>query len=124
MPSIACSSLAAALGEAKKPLTHSAIVGALCLFGALAGCNSQRPTLKPMPYYPRVPFPSPPTRGKVCFVPTHGDGVTDDSDYIISTFHDCNDGGHIVFSRGQKYIIGTAMDWTFLKHVDIGMSDP
>jgi hypothetical protein len=41
MPSIACSSLAAALGEAKKPLTHSAIVGALCLFGALAGCNSQ-----------------------------------------------------------------------------------
>jgi hypothetical protein len=41
MPSIADASLATALGQAQKPLTHSAIVGALCLFTALAGCNSQ-----------------------------------------------------------------------------------
>ncbi|KAH8893117.1 exopolygalacturonase [Thozetella sp. PMI_491] len=72
-----------------------------------------------MPYSPRVPFPSPPKREKVCVVPTHGDGVTDDSEYILSTFHACNNGGHVVFSRGQTYTIGTAMDWTFLKHIDI-----
>lgn len=82
-------------------------------------CISRRPVLAPSPYSPRVPFPNPPRRSKVCFVPTHGDGVTDDSEFILSTFHDCNDGGHIVFPSGQTWIIGTAMDWTFLRHVDI-----
>ncbi|KAK3938448.1 exopolygalacturonase [Diplogelasinospora grovesii] len=98
----------------------SLFLAALSSTGALAAqCISRRPTLKPMPYSPRVPFPSPPRRSKVCVVKTHGDGVTDDSDSILSAFHECNNGGHVLFPRGETYTIGTAMDWTFLKHIDI-----
>jgi len=83
---------------------------------------SPRPILQPSPYYPRVPFPSPPIRSdtKVCVVNTHADGVTDDSFSILFALHDCNDGGHVLFLRDETYIIGTALDLTFLKHVDIG----
>jgi hypothetical protein len=103
----------------------SLFLAALSSTGALAAqCISRRPTLKPMPYSPRVPFPSPPRRSKVCVVKTHGDGVTDDSDSILSAFHECNNGGHVLFPRGETYTIGTAMDWTFLKHIDIGMTTP
>ncbi|KAB5578770.1 exopolygalacturonase [Coniochaeta sp. 2T2.1] len=88
--------------------------------GAMAkSCLSRRPEINPSPYEPRLPIPSPPKRHKVCVVETHGDGVTDDSDYILSAFHECNDGGHVLFSKDSTYLIGTAMDWTFLKHIDI-----
>lgn len=82
-------------------------------------CLSRRPDISASPYAPRLPIPSPPKRHKVCVVKTHGDG-TDDSDYILSAFHECNDGGHVLFERDSTYMIGTAMDWTFLKHIDIG----
>ncbi len=87
---------------------------------AWAQCVSRRPTLSPMPYSPRVPFPNPPARRQVCVVPTHGDGVTDDSAHIMSTLRECNNGGHVVFPRGETFVVGTAMDLTFLKHIDIG----
>jgi galacturan 1,4-alpha-galacturonidase len=100
----------------------------LCLAALVAAagttaksCISRRPTIDASPYQPRLPVPSPPRRHKVCVVETHGDGVTDDSSYILSAFHECNDGGHVVFSRDSTYMIGTAMDWTFLKHIDIGI---
>ncbi|KAK0630359.1 exopolygalacturonase [Bombardia bombarda] len=82
---------------------------------------SQRPTLTPSPYSPRVPFPNPPPRDndRVCVVMTHGDGITDDSLNILFAFHQCNDGGHVLFARGETYTIGTAMDWSFLNHIDI-----
>jgi len=85
---------------------------------------SPRPTLLPMPYNPRLPFPNPPRRSssKVCVVNTHGDGITDDSLNILFAFHQCNDGGHVLFLRDVTYIVGTAMDLAFLKHVDIGMT--
>ena len=89
---------------------------------AAASCLSRRPTINPSPYQPRLPIPSPGKRTKVCIVESHGDGVTDDSEYILSAFHECNDGGHVVFSESDTYMIGTAMDWTFLKHIDIGMT--
>lgn len=95
---------------------------ALATVAVAAGCVSRRPHITPSPYNPRVPIPDPPKRTKWCFVETHGDGVTDDSPYILSAFHECNDGGHVVFSKDETYIIGTAMDWTFLKHIDIGMT--
>lgn len=83
-------------------------------------CLSRRPQINPSPYEPRLPIPNPPMRHKFCVVNTHGDGVTDDSDYILSAFHECNDGGHVLFARDSTYMIGTAMDWTFLRHIDIG----
>ncbi|KAK0735186.1 exopolygalacturonase [Lasiosphaeria miniovina] len=58
-------------------------------------------------------------RSRLCVVKTYGDGITDDSDNILSAFHGCNNGGHVLFPRGKVYVIGTAMDWTFLKHIDI-----
>ncbi|KAK3693351.1 exopolygalacturonase [Podospora appendiculata] len=83
---------------------------------------SPRPTLRPSPYNPRVPFPNPAAAArtdKVCVVQAHGDGVTDDSFSILFAFHECNDGGHVLFPRGETYTIGSAMDWTFLRHIDI-----
>jgi len=74
-----------------------------------------------MPYTPRLPFPNTPPRTKLCVVNTHGDGVTDDSFSILYALWDCNDGGHVLFPRGETYTIGTAMDLTFLKHIDIGL---
>ncbi|OAA55264.1 exopolygalacturonase [Niveomyces insectorum RCEF 264] len=80
---------------------------------------SPRPRIVPSPKQPRVPIPSPPARSQVCYVETHDDGVTDDSAYILYALHTCNDGGHVVFSEGRTFVVGTAMDWTFLKHIDI-----
>ena len=93
---------------------------ALASVAVAAGCISRRPQLTPSPYNPRLPIPEPARRTKWCFVESHGDGVTDDSPYILSAFHECNDGGHVVFSKDTTYLIGTAMDWAFLKHIDIG----
>lgn len=74
--------------------------------------------------HPKTPHRSPPTsppRTKLCYVQSHNDSVTDDSTYIMSALHECNNGGHVVFSEGTKYMIGTALDLTFLDHIDIGM---
>ncbi|KAK9774360.1 putative Exopolygalacturonase X [Seiridium cardinale] len=80
---------------------------------------SARPEIIYSPVSPSTAPPSPPQRCKTCFIDTHGDGVTDDSDYILEAFNDCNNGGHAVFREGETYIIGTAMDWTFLSSIDI-----
>ena len=89
---------------------------------AVADRVSSRPQLS---FHPRQPFrhaPAPGRRCKTCFGQSHNDGVTDDSKYILDAFHKCNNGGHVVFRQGLKYAIGTAMDWTFLNHIDIGRS--
>lgn len=91
----------------------------------ITGCPSKRPKVVASPYQPRLPIPNPPPRRKICFVRSHGDGVTDDSQYILQAFHECNYGGHVVFNKNTKpFIIGTAMDWTFLRSIDIGMAAP
>ena len=83
--------------------------------------TSTRPSVSCHPHHPSKPLPSPPPRNKVCHVRSHNDGVTDDSKYILDALHRCNNGGHVVFSEGKKYTIGTALDLTFLEHIDIGM---
>ncbi|KAK0631402.1 exopolygalacturonase [Immersiella caudata] len=102
-----------------KPLVF--LSAALSLALALEYQLSPRPTLIPAPYNPRVPFPNPPRRSssKVCVVNTYGDGITDDSPNILFAFHQCNDGGHVLFLRGVTYLVRTAIDLTFLRHVDI-----
>jgi hypothetical protein len=81
---------------------------------------SARPKIDYSPERPSTAPPSPKQRCKTCFVDSHGDGVTDDSEYILEAFHKCNNGGHVVFRQGVTYLIGTAMDWTFLNSIDIG----
>lgn len=85
--------------------------------------TSPRPSVSCHPKHPHVPPPAPPARTKVCYVESHDDGlVTDDSDYILDALHSCNNGGHVVFKEGTEYLIGTALDLTFLKHIDLGMN--
>lgn len=50
---------------------------------------------------------------------SHGDG-SDDSKFILSALHQCNHGGKVVFAEDKEYTIGTALDLTFLKHIDLG----
>lgn len=80
---------------------------------------SSRPNVQCHPKTPHTPAPSPPARTKTCYVKSSGNG-TDDSPAILSALHECNNGGHVIFSKGVTYLIGTAMDWTFLKHIDLG----
>jgi galacturan 1,4-alpha-galacturonidase len=83
--------------------------------------TSTRPSVSCHPHHPSKPPPTPRPRNRVCHIRSHNDGVTDDSKYILDALHDCNNGGHVVFSEGKKYTIGTALDLTFLEHIDIGM---
>lgn len=83
------------------------------------GKPSTRPKLPVWPHRPGKSIPTSPPRTKTCYVESHGDGVTDDSTYILSAIKSCNDGGHVVFSKGINYIIGTALDLTTLKHIDL-----
>ena len=80
------------------------------------------PNINFSPKQPFKPFPASTPRTKVCTVSSHKDGVTDDSPYILSAINACNPGGHVVFSKGTKYIIGTALNLTNLSHVDLGKS--
>ncbi|RAL67879.1 hypothetical protein DID88_008604 [Monilinia fructigena] len=82
-----------------------------------AASVSTRPVLT---YSPKTPnrSPSPAARTKTCVVKSAGNGK-DDSPAILTALKACNNGGHVVFSKGVTYSVGTAMDWTFLKHIDI-----
>lgn len=82
--------------------------------------KSTRPKVDFSPKHPFKAFPSSPPRNKDCYVSSHNDGVTDDSPYIMEAINKCNPGGHVIFSEGTKYVIGTALDLTNLTHVDLG----
>lgn len=91
----------------------------LCAALLASMASASRPNVVASPKQPRLPVPTPAERTKDCTVKTHGNG-TDDSVFILSALHECNDGGHVVFSANTTYTVGTAMDWTFLKSIDLG----
>ncbi|RAK96863.1 putative extracellular exo-polygalacturonase [Aspergillus ibericus CBS 121593] len=70
------------------------------------------------PHKPFRPLPTSSSRDRTCHVRSHGNG-TDDSDYILSALHQCNHGGKVVFDADKEYIIGTALNMTFLKNIDL-----
>ncbi|KAK4504503.1 hypothetical protein PRZ48_005419 [Zasmidium cellare] len=84
---------------------------------------SKRPSPRPEssfnPNEPWKPLPPSPPRHKTCYVKSHDDLKTDDSKYILNALHECNNGGHVVFPQGTTYVVGTALDLQFLKHIDI-----
>src|SRR5690242_19602487 len=80
---------------------------------------SVRPNHPIAPYHPGKAFPVSPARTKVCTLNARGSGK-DDSSNILKTIQKCNNGGHVVFPKDQSYTIGTALDLTFLKHIDLG----
>jgi len=71
------------------------------------------------PHQPWKPFPVFPGRTRTCVVKNNGNGE-DDSQNILEALHECNNGGHVIFSANRNYTIGTALDMTFLEHIDIG----
>lgn len=71
------------------------------------------------PYHPGTPMPVSPPRTKTCIVKANSDG-TDDSANILEAINKCNDGGRVVFPKDKNFTIGTALDLTFLKHIDLG----
>lgn len=80
---------------------------------------SKRPNHPIAPYHPGKAFPASPARTRTCTVKANGNGK-DDSKNILSAIKSCNNGGHVVFPKGKNYTIGTALDLTFLKHIDLG----
>lgn len=81
-----------------------------------------RPEISFEPKHPSKAFPKSPSRGRDCYVQSHNDMKTDDSAYILSAIDKCNNGGHVIFPEGTTYVIGTALNLTYLKHIDIGKS--
>ncbi|KAH9862737.1 Exopolygalacturonase [Plenodomus biglobosus] len=79
---------------------------------------SKRPNHAVSPRHPGKVFAPSPERTKTCVVKANGGGK-DDSTNVLSAIKDCNNGGHVLFSKGSSYTIGTALDLTFLKHVDL-----
>jgi galacturan 1,4-alpha-galacturonidase len=71
------------------------------------------------PHHPFRPLPVSQARTRTCHVANHGNGV-DDSKNILQALHKCNNGGKVVFDEDKTYTVGTALDMTFLKHVDLG----
>ncbi|KAF1846259.1 glycoside hydrolase family 28 protein [Cucurbitaria berberidis CBS 394.84] len=79
---------------------------------------SKRPQHPIKPYHPGKAFPPSPSRTKTCVVKANGNG-TDDSQNILKAIKTCNNGGHVVFPKDKKFTIGTALDLTFLQHIDL-----
>lgn len=102
---------------------------AACLFSLPIEGSPTVQTISTRPriaHYPRTPergayINYAPPRNRVCNIKSYNDGLTDDSKYILEALNSCNNGGHAVFQKGLKYTIGTALDLTFLNHIDIGM---
>lgn len=80
---------------------------------------SKRPNYSIEPKHPSSPFPVSPERTKTCVVEACGNG-SDDSANILKAIKECNNGGHVVFPKKDKFTIGTALDLTFLEHIDLG----
>lgn len=60
-----------------------------------------------------------PARNRTCIVESHGDGETDDSEFIKDAINGCNPDGHIIFPKTQSYFIGNPLDLTHLERVDL-----
>lgn len=71
------------------------------------------------PNHPFRPLPPSQPRTKTCHVASNGHG-RDDSKNILRALHQCNHGGKVVFDADKVYTVGTALDMTFLKNIDLG----
>ncbi|KAI2471505.1 glycoside hydrolase family 28 protein [Annulohypoxylon bovei var. microspora] len=78
-----------------------------------------RPDVIPGPYDAGGAMPPSPPRDKdrYCHVDQGLDEYRDDAPHILQALQECNDGGTVVFDK--SYLIGSPLDLTFLKHVDL-----
>jgi len=92
-------------------------IAGLC--AAASGCAPslpKRPTVIPFPYNHGKPHAISPPRTKTCYVHAFGNGK-DDSQTIYSAAKACNNGGTVAL-LDPEYIVGQALDLTFLQSVD------
>jgi galacturan 1,4-alpha-galacturonidase len=78
-----------------------------------------RPNIIPWPHGCGKPHHPSPPRDRHCNVVPRGQGQ-DDAPGILQAFRSCNSGGTVVLDK--SYTIGTPLDLTFLKHVDVVIS--
>ena len=97
------------------------VLAALSQAATLYSHSNGRPSYEIAPKHPYRPLPKSPARTRTCVVKSHNDSVTDDSQYFLNALHECNNGGHVLLPTDSKYVIGTALNLTFLNHIDIGM---
>lgn len=104
-----------------QPLVTATFLSAIAVLASpkISKHHPSRPDIDISPKSPFKPFPSSPSRDRICLVKSHNDGVTDDSADILSAIAKCNNGGHVIFSEDQKYVIGTALDLSNLNHIDL-----
>lgn len=96
-------------------IISTAITG-LIFFNTVSAA-SQRRDIQPFPKQPKLARRYVSTaRTKTCTVTG---GKTDDAAAILAAAKSCNNGGTVVFEKGTTYNVGTALDLTFLKHVDL-----
>ncbi|KAI0887125.1 glycoside hydrolase family 28 protein [Annulohypoxylon maeteangense] len=78
-----------------------------------------RPDVIPGPYDTgsAMPLSPPRDKGRYCHVDQGLEENRDDAPRILQALQECNDGGTIVFDK--SYLIGSPLDLTFLKHVDL-----
>ncbi|KAI4870822.1 glycoside hydrolase family 28 protein [Hypoxylon rubiginosum] len=78
-----------------------------------------RPNVVPGPYDAGIAMPVSPPRdkGRFCYVKQGFREDRDDAPHIKKALQDCNHGGTVVFDK--SYVIGSPLDLTFLKHVDL-----
>ena len=81
---------------------------------------SPRPPIVFEPKQPWQPFPETGWRHRECYVKSHNDFKTDDSPYILEAIDKCNNGGRVIFPQGMTYVIGTALNLTYLNCIDLG----
>lgn len=96
----------------------SIVLAGLVFFDGIAAASvgSGRRDVKPYPKHPKKAHYVSAARTKTCAVVA---GKTDDAPTILAAAKKCNGGGTVVFSKGSTYNVGTALDLTFLKHVDL-----
>lgn len=92
-----------------------ALAGLVFFDGAVAASTKRR-DIKPHPKQPKQSHYVSAARTKTCTV---SGGKLDDAPAILAAAKMCNDGGTVVFSKSTTYNVGTALDLTFLKHVDL-----
>ncbi|KAI0007842.1 glycoside hydrolase family 28 protein [Xylariaceae sp. FL0662B] len=103
-------------------LVISFVAASACLSSASATYNGHipaRPRLEPGPFNvgQALPFSPPRIKGRYCQVEPGCESARNDAPQILKAFEECNDGGTVVLDK--SYVIGSPLDLTFLKHVDV-----
>ncbi|KAJ6258564.1 Exopolygalacturonase [Drechslerella dactyloides] len=83
---------------------------------SVIGTTAGRPTILPIPKTTGKKFIKSGRRTHTCFVDALGNGQ-DDSDNILQGFKDCSPDGTVAM-LSPEYIVGKALDLTFLERVD------